>query len=385
MSRARSHDGFDADREETVRPIRYTLTVIALLLAVAIGVGCAGGDGDDATELADTTVSQTPSGGGAPRIQDAPGGLTTVEIADKLAPSIVRVQTEGATLDALGRTAPGGGVGTGVIINAEGHIVTNNHVIVVGTEAADRITVTLADQRTLPATIVGRDPATDLAVLDIEADDLTPATFADASELQIGQDVVAIGFALGLRGAPSVTRGVISALNRTIQEQPYTIPDAIQTDAGINPGNSGGPLVDANGEIVGINTAIIRGAQNIGFAISASVVQPTVESLISDGQIERAYVGISTVDVTQSIARSFDLPVERGIAVTLVADGSPADQGGLEENDIIVSIDGQDVANNGELLAILAQREPGDVVSIEYYRGDDLASTDITLASRPEG
>ena len=158
--------------------------------------------------------------------------------------------------------------------------------------------MTLSDQRTATATIVGRDQPTDLAVLKIDIDSLAPATFADPESLQVGQDVVAIGFALDLEGGPTVTRGVLSAKGRTIDEQPYTINDAIQTDAGINPGNSGGPLVNALGEVIGINTAIIQGAQSIGFSISVALVQPIVRDLIEFGEIDRAYLGVGTVDVT---------------------------------------------------------------------------------------
>ena len=312
-------------------------------------------------------------------------GLSTTDIVDKLAPSIVRVQTEGATLDIFGRTTPGGGVGTGVIFDTAGHIVTNNHVVTVGSgnRPADRITVTLSDQRTASATIVGRDQATDLAVLKIDAGNLVPASFGDGANLHVGQDVVAIGFALDLKGGPTVTRGVLSAKGRTIDEQPYTINDAIQTDAGINPGNSGGPLVDAHGEVIGINTAIIKGAQSIGFSISVALVQPTVRDLIDRGKIDRAYLGVGTVDVTPSIAKNFNLPVDKGIAVTVVGTGTPAEAAGLRQNDVIVKIDGQDVGNNGSLLAVLAKRHAGDTVPIEFYRGSDLRKLDVKLDARP--
>jgi serine protease Do len=308
-----------------------------------------------------------------------------VEIVDKLAPSIVRVQTEGATLDIFGRVTPGGGVGTGVIIDTAGHIVTNNHVVTIGSanQPADRITVTLADQRTASATIVGRDQAIDLAVLKIDLDNLTPATFGDGDALRVGQDVVAIGFALDLAGGPTVTRGVLSAKGRTIDEQPYTINDAIQTDAGINPGNSGGPLVNARGEVIGINTAIVQGAQSIGFSISVGLVKPSVQDLIANGKIDRAYLGVGTVDVTASIAKNFQLPVDQGIAVTVVGSGTPAEAAGLRQNDVIVKVDGQEVTNNGSLLAILAKRHAGDTVPVEFYRGSDLKSVDVKLDSRP--
>lgn len=357
--------------------------IIAAALAAPLIIFAAAACDDDSAPPAPTPEASAPAGG-VPSIREA-DGLSTVEIAEKLAPSIVRIQTEGATLDVFGRLQPGGGVGSGAIIDADGHIVTNNHVITIGEggRLADRITVTLADQRTLRATVVGRDEATDLAVLRIDAGDLTPATFGDPAELQVGQDVVAIGFALGITGQPSVTRGVISATDRTISEPPYTIPDAIQTDAGINPGNSGGPLVNARGEIVGINTAIIRNAQSIGFSISARLVKPTVEELIAKGRIERAYLGVGTVDVTPAVARNFDLPVDTGIAVTLVAQGSPAAGAGFRVNDIITAIDGEEIANNGEFLAALAARSAGDSVEITFIRGGERNTIEVTLTVRP--
>jgi S1-C subfamily serine protease len=363
------------------------LAVLAIVLPVAVACSDSG-SGSDATDTAVAGTNATPGQGGgganAPSIQ-SDQGLTTVQIVEKLAPSIVRVTTEGATLDQFGRVAPSTGIGTGVIIDNDGHVVTNNHVVTAGTgdQPSDNITVTLADQSTVPAMIVGRDVATDLAVLKIDAPNLTPATWGKADELQVGQEVVAIGYALGLEGAPSVTRGVISATNRTINEQPFTIPDAIQTDAGINPGNSGGPLVNARGEVIGINTAIIQNAQNIGFSISAGLAQPVVQQLISAGSITRAYVGIGSVDVNPAIARNFDLPVDHGIVVTLVADGSPAQRAGLQRNDVITAIDGQAIDNNGELLALLAEKQSGDTVHVTYYRDSGQRETDLTLGERP--
>ena len=368
--------------ELSIRPVLIMVSVLVASVAVA----CSGGGSSNKTPAASPTAaaSSADSTAAVPGIKPE-DGLSTVEIVERLAPSIVRVQTEGATLDFFGRTTPGGGVGTGVIIDTAGHIVTNNHVVTVGggTRPADRITVTLADQRTARATIVGRDQATDLAVLKIDADNLTPAPFAAPESLHVGQDVVAIGFALDLKGGPTVTRGVLSARGRTIDERPYTINDALQTDAGINPGNSGGPLVNARGEVIGINTAIIQGAQSIGFSISVALVQPTVRDLIDRGKIDRAYLGVGTVDVTPSIARNFDLPVDAGIAVTVVGRGTPAEDAGLRQNDVIVMIDGQGVANNGSLLAVLAKRRAGDVVPVEFYRGSERRTIDVKLESRP--
>ncbi len=360
-----------------------------LSVALAAATACSGGgSGKKApntkpAQSAPTGRSQTgASSQTVPQIKSE-GGLTTVQIAQKLAPSIVRVQTEGATLDIFGETVPGGGVGTGLIFDKEGHIVTNNHVIMVGNRLADRITVTLSDQRTVRARLIGRDEPTDLAVLKIDLPDLTPAAFGDSNGVQVGEDVVAIGYALDLKGAPTVTRGVVSATGRTINEQPYTINDAIQTDASINPGNSGGPLVDARGDVIGINTAIIRGAQSIGFSISSNLVVPTVRELIEKGKIERAYLGVGTVDVTDSVAQNFDLPVDKGVAITVVAGGSPADRIGLQQNDVIVKMDGREVDNTGQLLAILANHRAGDKISVEFYRGNERKTAEITLGTRP--
>ena len=358
---------------------------LALLLVpflVVSTAACSGGDDGDSDAGGSPTAVASAN---VPAIADE--GMTTVEIAELLAPSIVRVEAGGATIDQFGRTIPSSGVGTGFVIDADGHIVTNNHVVTVGDnvdQPASTINVILRDQRSFAATIVGRDPATDLAVLKIDADNLTPAAFGSSEELAVGQDVVAIGFALGLEGAPTVTRGVVSAKNRSIDERPYTIPDAIQTDAGINPGNSGGPLVNARGEVIGINTAIIRGAQNIGFAIASALARPIVEQLVASGRIDRAYLGVGTVDVTPGIVESLDLPVDDGLAVTLVADDSPAAAAGLLPNDVIVEIDGTPVANNGQLLAVLAAREPGDEVTLVYYRDGERRETTVTLAQRPD-
>jgi S1-C subfamily serine protease len=357
--------------------------------AVLILAGCSSRKSNTASPSPRGAVSATAAAA-APAAKtvvvpviEQPQGLTTVQIAQKLAPSIVRVQTEGAQLDIFGNSAPGGGVGTGVIYDSDGHIVTNNHVVMVANSVADRITVTLSDQRTVRAQLVGRDAPTDLAVLKIDSEGLTPATFADSSNLLVGQDVVAIGFALDLKGAPTVTRGVISATGRSINEPQYTINDAIQTDASINPGNSGGPLVDADGRVVGINTAIVQGAQSIGFSISSALVQPTVQALITNGKIDRAYMGVGTVDVTDSVAQNFNLPVDKGIAVTQVAAASPAAAAGLQANDVIVKLDNAEITNSGDLLSVLAKHKAGDTVQLQFYRVNRLQTAEITFGTRP--
>jgi serine protease Do len=300
-----------------------------------------------------------------------------------LRPSVVRVQTEGARFDILGRPVPTQGVGTGVIIDEEGHIVTNNHVVRLDSRLASRVVVTLSDDRTFTAEIVGTDAPTDLAVLKIDGTDLTPAKLGDVGQLQVGEDVVAIGYALDLPGGPTVTRGVVSAKGRVIQEASYSISDAIQTDASINPGNSGGPLVNDRGEVVGIDTAIITQAQNIGFAISIDLAKPLVQEIIEKGFVSRGFLGINVVDVTPSVAASFDLPVDKGVGVADVEPGSPADQADLRVGDIIVRLGDVTIASSGDLLQALTKYRAGDKVTVVFYRDSQQQETEVTLATRP--
>lgn len=362
------------------------------LLSLPWAVACSGGLSTGAAPETPAPAPDAPEPPAATRNDDATApvpvireelGLTTVEIVKKLAPSIVRVQSEPARPRSYRSATPEAGVGTGVIFTVEGHIITNDHVIAAAAGASDRISVVLSDQRNFYAQIVGRDRPTDLAVLKIEAPDLVPARFGKPGELQVGQDVVAIGFAFDLQGAPTVTRGVISAVHRAIDSGPFTIPDAIQTDAAINLGNSGGPLVNARGEVVGINNAVVRDARQMGFAISVAIVRPVVEAIIRHGQVKRAYLGVSAREVEVTLARRFKLPIARGIAVTLVAEGSPAHKAGLQADDVILKIAGEPVSNYGELLAILARHKPGDKVKVDFYRGSRLDSLEVELADNP--
>jgi S1-C subfamily serine protease len=291
------------------------------------------------------------------------------------------VLIEGTAFSVFGQPIPTEGVGTGFIIDDEGHIVTNNHVVFInGERPAQKITVTLSDGRQFQADLVGGDRPTDLAVLKIDAENLTPASLGDTAELQVGDDVVAIGHALDLPGGPTVTRGVVSAKERLIQEDPFMIPGAIQTDAPINPGNSGGPLVNKYGEVVGITTQVIRGtAEGIGFAISIDTVKPIVAELIDKGQVERGYLGINLINITPGIAEEYDLAVDSGVGIGSVQDGSPADRAGLIAGDIIIGAAGEEIKNSGDLLKVLTEHRAGETVTIEYYRDGDLEEAEVTL------
>ncbi len=355
------------------------MTVAALALVVA---ACSGG-GDEAGSTA-TAPADGSTAVFTPFPTPQPGAvLTTEEIVRKIGPSVVQVLTEVATRNVFGQVVPSQGIGTGVIIDTDGHIITNDHVVRAGAGVASSITVTLSDGRTAAATVVGADPATDLAVLKIEAGGLTAAELGDVASLHVGADVVAMGFALGLEGDPTVTRGVVSAKGRTIQEQSVSINDAIQTDAGINPGNSGGPLVDDRGRVVGINTAIISGAQSIGFAISIDVAKPIVQELLQSGEVNRAFLGIRFTDITPSLARSLNLPAEEGVGVVDVTADSPAASGGLLPNDIIIRLGEAEINNSGDLVDALRRYRAGDDVVVHLYREGGEVETDVTLAERP--
>lgn len=365
--------------------------LVSFVLAAFV-LACGGnGDGGAATSTETSATSTTspsrPAATEAPTLE--PGAvLTTVEIVRKLRPSVVQVLTEDAGRNIFGRVVPSQGIGTGVILDEAGHVLTNNHVIRAGGNPlgpiSRTITVTLEDGTAVAATVVGSDPATDLAVLQIDADGLTPAELGDVASLAVGARVVAIGFALGLEGGPTVTQGVVSAKGRTIEEELTTIPNAIQTDAGINPGNSGGPLVDEFGRVVGINTAIIAAAENIGFSIPIDLARPIAEEIIRIGHVERGFLGVGLTDVTPSLARTLGLAIERGVNITNVVPGSPADEAGLRQNDIIVGLEDVDVANSGALLEALRVYKAGEAVSLQFVRDGDPETAVVVLGSQPE-
>lgn len=340
-----------------------------------------------ATPLSASAATPAPPSGTQPQPgRVIPSALNTVEIVKLLRPSVVHVQTElvaPATPFAL-RPQPATGVGTGSIVDGQGRILTNNHVV----QGAQKITVALDDGRTFIARLIGADPLSDLAVIKIDADNLTPVRLGDSDALQVGEDVVAIGFALDLEGGASVTKGVVSALERSVD----TLEGLIQTDTDINPGNSGGPLVNSRGEVVGVNTLALRGspgsiggpeAQGINFAISINQAKAIMQSLIDKGRVVRSFLGVRLASVTPAIARNNNLPTERGAIIVTVDVNTPASRAGLLANDIIVAMDGKAIKNTPTLLRLLTVNPPGAKVNVEYFRGKEKRSADITLGERP--
>jgi len=253
------------------------------------------------------------------------------------------------------------GAGSGVIINSNGTILTNNHVV----EGAKDVTVTLADKQELKAEIVGRDPKTDLAVLKISAAKSLPAAaLGNSDQLQVGDWVLAVGNPFGL--SSTVTSGIVSAKGRVIGAGPYD--DFIQTDASINPGNSGGPLFNMKGEIVGINTAIISGGHGIGFAIPVNTAKPLIPQMVEKGKVTRGYLGVNIQTVTPELASALKLQDAKGVLVADVISGAPADKAGIKRGDVIVAFDGKPVQDSHELPALVAATPVGKEAPVTVVR-----------------
>ncbi len=268
--------------------------------------------------------------------------------------------------------------GSGVIVDAgEGYILTNNHVI----ENGDEIRVTLRDNRTIEAELIGRDPATDIAVLRIDANNLTEVPIGDSETLLVGDFVVAIGNPFGL--GQTVTSGIVSALGRSgINPEGYE--DFIQTDASINPGNSGGALITLDGNLVGINTAIIApnggGNVGIGFAVPINMALAIMDQLVEFGEVQRGRLGVMIQDLTPDLAEALGVEAETGAIVSSVEPGTPADEAGLVAGDVIVAVDGEGVDGSADLRRRIGLRRPGDEVEIAYVRDGERLATQVALA-----
>src|SRR5438105_167229 len=270
---------------------------------------------------------------------------TVVSAADRVGPAVVNIDIK-QRLESQRGPREVGGSGSGFVIAPDGFILTNSHVV----HAANQIAVSLSDGQEYPAQLVGDDPDTDLAVIRIDAPHLAHVRLADSENLRVGQVVIAIGNPLGFQA--SVTAGVISALGRSMHAQSGRLIDnIIQTDAALNPGNSGGPLVNSAGEVVGVNTAMIRPAQGICFAIASNTAKLVAGWLIRDGKILRSYIGVAgqNVPIHRRVVRFYNLPLESGVLVVSVEKNSPAETAGLREGDVIISFNGEPIGNIHEL------------------------------------
>ena len=278
------------------------------------------------------------------------------------------------------RTQRVSNLGSGVIVSADGYILTNHHVV----ESADEIQVALHDGRTLLAKVVGTDPETDLAVLKIDASKLPAITFSQSDQASIGDVVLAIGDPFGV--GQTVTMGIISALGRS-HLGINTFEDFIQTDAAINPGNSGGPLVDTNGNLIGINSAIYSrtgGSQGIGFAIPSNLVAKVMKQIIDHGEVIRGWMGIEVQDLTPELAESYKLKSGDGALIAGILRGGPADRANIHPGDVLLSVDKQTITDSAALLNQIAALKPGQSTTITLLHRDKILTTVVKIARRPK-
>lgn len=285
----------------------------------------------------------------------------------------------GGKMPPNGRSTPRQGVGSGFIISGDGLIVTNHHVI----EGAEQVTIKMADGEEYDATIIGSDPLTDIALLDVEGTDFPTVSFGSSEALRVGEEVIAVGSPFGLGG--TVTSGIISAKSRNINSGPFD--DFIQTDAAINRGNSGGPLFNMDGEVVGVNTAIYSpdgGSVGIGFSVPADLVTNIVADLQDDGEIDRSWLGVQIKPVTEDVAHVLGLNAGEGVMVERIMADSPAEDAGLEIGDVILRFSGEAIEELRDLTRGVAIETAGTVSEVEVFRGGALMTFEVTLATREE-
>ncbi|MBE0068921.1 S1C family serine protease [Thermoanaerobacterium thermosaccharolyticum] len=314
-------------------------------------------------------------------------------IAKIVSPSVVGIDTSVSYSNGYRSALVPEGSGSGIIINSQGYIVTNNHVV----DGASKITVNLSDGRKFPAQLIGKDAKTDLAVLKINATNLIPAKLGDSSKLEVGELAVAIGNPLGESFAGTVTAGIISGLNRNLQSD-YGPVNLIQTDAAINPGNSGGPLVNSNGEVIGITSVKLTSTggsdtqdpfgmfqsqstpvEGMGFAIPINEAKPIIDELIKHGYVERPVMGVSVQEVTSQDAAQYNIPV--GLYIAQVQQGSGADAAGLQAGDVITAVDGTKVDTFDSLQSIITKHKIGDTITVTFWRNGRTLTAKVKLMS----
>lgn len=338
---------------------KYGRKTIALFLLVGLIIGTGFGFGVDrilkeyfaAPQVAYATENTTSN-----QVSSSP----VVPIAKKVSPSIVAIEIKSTVTDFFGGQFESNGTGSGIIIDDQGHIVTNNHVV----EGAQGLTVILKDGTKLDAQLVGRDPTSDLAVIKVDQNGLTVAELGDSSKLEVGELAVAVGSPMGTEFAGSVTAGIISGINRQVALGDKTMT-LIQTDAAINPGNSGGALVNEEGKVIGINTVKFAqsSVEGMGFAIPINEAKPIIEQLIKNKQIVSPYLGIQGITVTKEDAEKYDL--SQGVYVYDVTPFSGADQAGIKKGEVITKVEGQNVNKIEELVSIVGKHKVGDTLTVE--------------------
>lgn len=301
-------------------------------------------------------------------------------VVSKVREGVVMVTNHRFHMNRYGEVQPYDGAASGVILSSSGYIVTNNHVI----QDHQGLQVTTSNGDVYDADVIGNDPATDVAVLRINARDLKPLTLGDSEKLMAGKVVVAIGNALGLPGDPTVSLGVISAISRPMPWADFIFEGLLQTDAAINPGNSGGPLATLDGEVVGMNTAIVPFAQGVGFAIPSGTIRRVMEQILDNGRVIRPWLGISGLTVNESMRGMRNFRGINGVAIARISAGSPAYHAGLRPWDVITSIDGKKVEDMKALLEELSRAKIGSTIRLGLVRGGRNLEASLALTEMPE-
>ncbi len=384
-----------------LNPLRVRLTILGLtgslvLVGAVFALAQSSKTKTNPTDL-NVPVDQTAvPRDGLPRGSFAP-------IVDKVAPAVVKIEITATRRNAAMEGMPdslrqffgnqfGGmlppqsmrprvehGVGSGVVITKDGYILTNNHVV----DGAKEVKVTLTDGREFTAKVIGRDPKTDIAVVKIDADNLPVVPLADSSKVKVGDVVLAVGNPFGV--GQTVTEGIVSAKNRgNVGIEDYE--DFIQTDAAINPGNSGGALVDIDGRLIGINTAILSdsgGSQGVGFAVPSDLARTVMESLVKDGHVTRGYIGVMIQNVTPALAQEFNLKESTGALIGDVVANGPADQAGFKEGDVVTVFNGQKITDSRQLQLTVAETSPGSKVTVKILRDGDSKTLEVTVKQLP--
>jgi serine protease Do len=379
-------DDSGIDHTEAARALPYTLVRRLVTLSLAFGLigGLVGG-----YLLIRYLPGTIPTDKQSVVLQES---SAAVDVAKEVSPSVVSITSQSSGFSFFGTTQTEQGAGTGIIVSSNGLIMTNNHVIAGATE----LDVFTSDGKEYKnAKVVAADTTDDLAFVQISASGLQPAKLGDSSNVRVGTEVIAIGNALG-QYQNTVTQGIISGVGRPVAAGDDSgsgdveqLQNLFQTDAAINPGNSGGPLVDVSGNVIGINTAVASDAQGIGFAIPINEAKQELQSVQSSGTISRPYLGLRYIPVTQAFASDNNLPVDNGAYVSgdsndpAVVSGSPADQAGLKEGDIITKVGSQTIDQNHSLSALIGNYKVGDKVTLTYLRSGKTQTTTVTLSQAP--
>jgi S1-C subfamily serine protease len=381
--------------------------LLAVVLATGLIAGCGGGGGDDSS----TPAASAPETATQVVVEASDGSFNPAEIYRDVSPGVVTIDSvfEGGVSDILGGGGSAG-QGSGFVVDKEGDIVTNAHVVTSGghlngggtPREAKQVFVEFGNRNRVPAEIKGFDADADVALIKVDPDglDLQPVELSDRSSFAVGEPVAAIGSPFGEEQSLSI--GVVSATDRTVEGLTnFGIDNAIQTDASINPGNSGGPLLDAKGQVIGINEQIASSSgsnSGVGFAIPVTSVRYSLDQLRDDGQVDYAYLGVTSESLYPQLAEHLGLDTEAGALITDVVDGSPADDAGLKGStgddtfqlqqvktggDVVIAVDGKPVLQNNDLSTLVAAHKPGDSVTLDVLRDGQKESVDVTLGSRP--